>query len=657
MFKKLVSNLPYNPSLIHQVGFYADRLRAEKSVRRISFVFMALALVVQSFAVIAPPERSLGLSNNHILSNPQTKNDILAAYDNPNGDIKDIYTRFNLKRADIVNLTNTPNVTVFSGDGQDWFTIGRTSLSNYPKVSDFYKRHEFQVQYRGQGTSKTSDDAFVYGRSLRAWDIINKSGNYYKAWKGKSSTTGQTFWILQSCGNITWVGTWKDPEPEPDPDPSLYIKKTVKKTEAVMNPGDTYSYRIEYRNKVIGSTAHDVEIRDQLDVKKYDFVGPKNDRRLKVSSTGFLTYDVGDLKGSHSAHFIEITVRLKDPLPSPTKVCNDASIHAKNAGTRTSDDVCINVITECPYDDSVPNVNNPNCVEPKVVCTALATALDRTNRKATFKTTVSSTNKRTTKIKSYVYDFGDGSEPVVVTSDKYTDTQMRSYDAGAYDLSVKIRYTAQGVDGEQESDACTSSISFEEDQPLSEKKTVINITRELDEDETLGTNVHGGDVLEYTLHTLNTQDYDRVDVEVTDYIGDVLDYATLDTEFLEEQGGRYDKDSHKVIWEDQTVEANSVLELKFRVTMKDPIPATNRVSEGDPDYDCVISNEYGNTVNLNVSCPVVKAIETLPNTGPGTSLAATTLITAVAGYFFARSRLFSKEIDLIRTDYAVTGGA
>ena len=59
MFKKLVANLPFNPSLITQVGFYSDRLRQEKGVRRMSFVFMALAMAVQSLAVISPPEKSL----------------------------------------------------------------------------------------------------------------------------------------------------------------------------------------------------------------------------------------------------------------------------------------------------------------------------------------------------------------------------------------------------------------------------------------------------------------------------------------------------------------------------------------------------------------------------------------------------------------------
>src|SRR3989344_1138885 len=67
MFKKLVSNLPFNPSLINQVSFYAKRLHQETSIRRIGFVFIALAMAVQVFAVMAPPQPSLARVGNDII--------------------------------------------------------------------------------------------------------------------------------------------------------------------------------------------------------------------------------------------------------------------------------------------------------------------------------------------------------------------------------------------------------------------------------------------------------------------------------------------------------------------------------------------------------------------------------------------------------------
>jgi hypothetical protein len=655
MFKKLVANLPYNPSLITQVGFYADRLRQEKSIRRLSFVFMALAMAVQSLAIISPPERSLAYSTNHIQNGVRTKQDILNAYDNPSSDIKDIYTRFNLSRADIAALPNSPNVTIRSNDGNDWWTTGRSSLWSYAKVNDVYKRSEIPMQYRGQSTPSTADDARIYARQLRAWDIVNPY-NTYRAFSGKSSATGQEFWILVDCGNITWKGSWKDPVPPPPPSkPQLEIKKSITNNLDSVKPGDSFVYRIEYRNKVLGTVATDVVIQDSLDIKNYTVVSPKN---LQISGSGVLRQPVGDLNGSTTFRNLDITVKLKDPLPSGQRVCNGARIEASNASAvSTREDVCVDVITPCPYDPNVPNVNNPNCVEPVVVCKLVDAAVDLSLRKITFKTIVTSSNPAQTQIKKYNYDFGDDTKASFASSE-FTHTTEHTYAAGDFDAKVVVTYRTTGQDQttDKETTPCTKAINFDEDQPFSQSKTVANVTQGLSGDEAIKSKVKAGDVLEYTLVTANTQNYSRSDIDVSDYIGDILDYAALDIASLEASGGTFDKDQNKVLWENITIPANSEKELKFTVQLLNPIPATNRPSATSGDFDCQIDNTYGNNVSLSVQCPVVKGIETLPNTGPGTSLLAGTALTAVVGYFFARSRLLSKEINIIRTDYATAGG-
>ena len=56
MFRKLVSNLSLSPAIVGQLSFYAKRLRKEEATRRLGLIFTALALVVQSFTLLAPPE-------------------------------------------------------------------------------------------------------------------------------------------------------------------------------------------------------------------------------------------------------------------------------------------------------------------------------------------------------------------------------------------------------------------------------------------------------------------------------------------------------------------------------------------------------------------------------------------------------------------------
>ncbi len=680
MFRKLVTNLPFNPGLMNQIGFYADRLRQEKSIRRLSFVFMALAMAVQSLAILAPPERSLAYSTNHIINGVRTKNDILTAYDQNTNGVREIYERFYISRADLAALPTNPNDTIRSNDGNNYRTIGRTSLWNYSKVNATYKKSERQFYYQNFEDKPVGNS--IYIRDLRAWDIVNPY-NTYSAFKGKNSATGQTFWVLVDCGNITWIPPYDQPPaptppptptptstptptppppPPPPPTPSvpkkpaLDIKKTIEENVSTLKPGDTYTYRIQYRNSgEPGSVAEDVVISDRLDIKKFDVISVVSPFQTNRTADGFFTVDVGDLKDSQTYSSIIIKVRLKNPLPKETTVCNGSSIKSSNASTvNTARDVCIDVITPCPYSPDISNTNNPNCVEPVVVCSVVDAELNRTARKVTYKTTVTSSNPATTQVLGYNYNFGDGSSQSN-QSTEFTNTASHTYEPGAYETKVTITYTTTGVTGEQKSE-CSAPVDFEDDQPLGQSKTVANITRGLSGEEAIKSAVRAGEVLEYTLTTVNSQNYERVGVQVEDYIGDILDYATLDEEALKASGGTFDKETNKVLWSNVTIPANSKVELKFRTALLNPIPSTNRPSATSGDYDCVIDNTYGNIVSMSVQCPVVKGLETIPNTGPGTSLFAGVGITAVVGYFFARSRLLSKEIQIIRTDYAATGG-
>lgn len=651
--------------MIHQIGFYADRMRQEKSIRRLSFVFMAMAMAVQSLAVISPPEKSLAASSTHLMNGLQTKADILSYYDNAGTNVKAIFDHYNLTRDDIVSLTNTPNYKIKSNDGNNWWTVGTYSLDMRTDVAKVYKDNERAVEY--------SPDKYVYERQLRAFDIRNPYNTYW-AWKGKSKATGQTFWIIQSCGNITWVDKWKtpppptpkptptptptpepepEPEPEPDPEPELEIKKSVDKTGA-LKPGDTFTYRIEFRNKKAGSiAAKDTKITDQIDVKHLDLVSPKS---LNMAANGHFTYPVGSLKYSKSYKLLEVKVRVKDPIASGTKICNDgASITATNALKKTTKEVCRKVIVPCPYDSSI-NTNNENCTKPKLSCDLLDVGLNLAKKEATFKTLVTASNEKLVTINSYEYDFGDG-QTKSLKSSKFTNEVTHIYEAGEFDAKVVVNFTAPTETGQTDQTIdCSESVKFDEEEPLSQEKTVENLTQGKKDEDAVKSKVRAGDEIEYRLSTINTNDYDRTDVTISDYVGDLLDYATLDIEALEADGGKYDEKDKKVLWENVTIPANSKLETRFKIKMLDPIPATNRPSGQGSDFDCEITNIYGNTISMEVACPVVKGIETIPNTGPGTSLLIGGGITFVVGYFFARSRLISKELDIIRTDYATTGG-
>ena len=656
MFRNLVSNLPFNPSLVTQVSFYAKRVQQESSLRRMGFGLIALAMFIQMFAIIAPPEKSLAFSDNHIINGLTTKAGILAAWDNKATDVALIYGKMGLTRADIEKLPNLPNSSVKSTSA-DWWSIGRNSLSNYSNVNDIYKKSEVALSY--------APGKNVYMRDLQAWDIRNPS-NTYQAWTGVKAD-GTRFWILKDCGNYTQIGKYT---PKP---PQLDLNKTIIGKPASVKPGDTFTFRFEYRNRQQDSLAEQVILQDEFDTKSFDIVSPTN---LLIAGN-IMRQPVGNLSYSSAYKVLDVKVKVKNPFSGTVKnICNTAVLKAVNAADDTGGPACVTVVIPCQYNPAIsandpkckppvpptkpckydPDLkeDDPKCVPAKVFCSLTDTDMNKTTREVTFKTTVNSTNESSTAIYGYNYEFGDGNKQTK-ESKLFTDTTKHTYKPGTFTAKVTVVYGTTGVVGKQQVD-CSAPITFDEDKPFGETKTVKNVTQNLEGDKALNTKVNAGDVLEYTLTTVNTQDFDRKNYTVSDYIGDVLEYAKLDEAFLKQQGGTFDATTKKVSFVLASVSAKSDVDKMFRVTLMNPLPATNAPSAVSGSYDCRISNKYGNELSMVVACPAVKGIETLPNTGPGASAVMGFIVVTFVGYFYARSRVLAKELALIRSEYAPTGG-
>lgn len=645
MFRKLISNLPFNPSLLESVAFYAKRMKQEESLRRLGLIFVVFAMFIQMYAVIAPPERSLASSgNDHILDGLKTRDDILRAWDNPSKDIAAIYSRFGLTREDIAALPMHPNVTVHSNYA-DYWTIGRTSLSS-PSLAD----RNIKQQYKNSEIPVQAGPTTVYLRQLRAWDI-KKPVNYYKAFEGWKN--GKQFWILVDCGNFTQVGL------PPLNLPSLDLRKTIDGGPRTLKPGDRFSFRFEYRNSVQDSiAATDAILEDDLDLTNYRVTSPTN---LPLQGNR-LVYPIGTVP--YTPHYntaLVIEVELKADLRNGTKTCNAATMRASNAPTASSgnkDALCVTVINQCPLDEALAR-DDPACKTPVLACTLTNSDVNKTTKVFTMKTTVSSSNERLTAITGYTYDFGDGSGAFTKRSGSYTDTVTHTYKDGIYNATVVVNYRiGNGAAATDGSTNCAAQVGSEP--PISQSKSAQNLTQGLDANATANGKMKAGDTIEYSLIVHNSLGYKRSNVNISDNIGDILDYAELDSAFLAQQGGTFDAATNTLSWKDLSVEADSNLVKTFRVKMKNPIPATNQPSNLTMAFDCKISNKFGNQIDLNVDCPLPKSSEyltqQLPKTGPGSSLLIGFVTTTVIAYFFARSRIMAQELDIIRTDFAQTGG-
>lgn len=181
-----------------------------------------------------------------------------------------------------------------------------------------------------------------------------------------------------------------------------------------------------------------------------------------------------------------------------------------------------------------------------------------------------------------------------------------------------------------------------------------------------GTTAKAGDIIEYTLIVKNTADVTAKSVVVVEPLADVLEYSDVIT-----LGGAAKDSKGTLKWSGTNIGAGQTIQKQFRVQVKTPIPqtpspcppnSTVRPCPRSSSFDMNMNNVYGTTVNIKLPPTIIKTTEIvttteLPKTGPGTTLLVGFVTTAVVGYFYSRSRLLAKELDIIRKDYSMSGGA
>ena len=129
----------------------------------------------------------------------------------------------------------------------------------------------------------------------------------------------------------------------------------------------------------------------------------------------------------------------------------------------------------------------------------------------------------------------------------------------------------------------------------------------------------------------------------------VLDYANII------RVNKADINQNDIIsWLPANILPGKSLVHHITVRIKNPIPQTPP-STSDPMYfDHIMTNVYGNTINIYLpKTPITVVTNTttsLPNTGPGSSVIFAALVTIIAGYFFLRAKLLAKETRIVIQD-------
>src|SRR3989344_1716103 len=399
MLKKLLSNLPFNPSLLPQVSFYAKRLKAEAALRRAGFLFVALSLVVQTFAALYPAEKSLAASPNHVLNGITTKASILQAWDNNTGNIQNIYGKFGITRKNIFDIPGQQPNTEITSTSRNWWSTGRLPLTSFGISSQQWGERAIDV-----------GNLTIYERPLRAWDHSNNKSRY-AAFHGKNSY-GVDFWILQNCGNPTFVGPYLPKEPKP----KLAVHKTLL-TSLAVKPGDTVRYRLEYQNTVPQSLATNFRLTDNLD-SRLEFLSLSNISG-RSGNTVYISRG-GQLGYSATPYTATLVAKVKNSAANHAVICNSASVSSTQSSATSPERPCVTVIIKC----NVPGKQNldasdSNCkptptptptLEPQPAGYCIASTVFQSGSNRIFNVHTEAYLQGPAKIEGYDYDIGaDGS--------------------------------------------------------------------------------------------------------------------------------------------------------------------------------------------------------------------------------------------------------
>lgn len=194
MFEKLLSNLPYNPSLVDQFRFYARRLHREEAVRRTGLVFIVLAFLVQFFAVASPPQVTATSSVNDLINGGiEKKEQAVSACKQNARHYQDILNYYGIRCKDVAAAT-TVSLKSTSHD-QKLYSMGWNPQGAHNNTTH-KQTGETRVNIPGV-------DNPLYWRFLWSWDSYNYST--YKALKLQNQD-GKTFYILFNCGNLVSIG-------------------------------------------------------------------------------------------------------------------------------------------------------------------------------------------------------------------------------------------------------------------------------------------------------------------------------------------------------------------------------------------------------------------------------------------------------------------
>lgn len=361
MFRKLIANASFSPSLISEIGLYAKRLKHEEAIRKLGLITTILALIMQLFSILQPPESANAANINDLIQGGvSSKEEFFSKYERNEQNIRDIFTSLGITPQEIREASQSNVSSQHKG-----YVVGRTSQLSFAQGEQPY---QFEKQAGGSGT--------VYLSPLQHLNLRSQSKTY-SAWVGQSAQVGR-FAVILASGNIVLSTSPakkqssscafssqlspSDPLCQPCPSnsaqwikshdcqvPILYAKSATNSTKnqlassVVATPSDRITYTIRAKN--IGQTEVKAPFTDQLnDVAEYADVVDTGGGTFDTSTRSLTWPDTTVKPGQTISR--SFSVRLKSHIPAtPQGQSNPNSYDCIMTNTHTN---TIDIDIACP---------------------------------------------------------------------------------------------------------------------------------------------------------------------------------------------------------------------------------------------------------------------------------------------------------------------
>lgn len=242
MFRKLISNLSYSPSLIGEVAKLAQRLKQEEQLRRLGVIALGVALLLNTLALLNPPESTNTAHESDLLyGGVQSKDQLLNVYDRNEAQFRDISLALGIERSEIAAATPSTLYTKQS----DLMIASRKPLGAKHTA-------DATVSYPMKGNTT----ATLYLAPVRSFDTTATTralGSYHSGYAGVSQRAGK-FIILNASGAIA-LQTLPQAAKKDSTAPFTLQKKARNETQriashqALAQPSDRITYTLSAHNK------------------------------------------------------------------------------------------------------------------------------------------------------------------------------------------------------------------------------------------------------------------------------------------------------------------------------------------------------------------------------------------------------------------------